>query len=694
MKYFLILIISSIVISPAFAVPYVFDDELIVEEYVKGFKGSIQFAFVGNDILVLQKAGDVRLIRDGELQAEPVLHVDVATRNEQGLLGIGVLDSKVYLYFSEAESDKGQIIANRVYKYDWDGKNLINPILVHELPVNEKPQHLGGPMVTTPEGKLLLIIGDADRNGVLQNYESGKVDDSGIILHVNFDESVLKPSESSNAIEHYYAMGIRNSYGITVDPITGKIWDTENGPVYFDEVNLVEPKFNSGWELIQGPATEEQIKSLPKFYDFEYSDPEFSWERTVAPTGLTFVQSNYFEEYSDYLLVGGFHTNNIYKFKLNSERTGFIFEQPELQDLVQNEDDPNEEIIFGIGFNGVTDLKFGPDGYLYVLSVFDRTIYRVMPLPDEQRIVTVAIPDWFKINAKWWTEDKITDLDFINAVEFLLTRGFITVSTVNSEKNNDNIIPNWIKEESRNWVNQKISDYEFVKALEFLIQSGVIKVHENILRCNILPQPNIDYSRCDLSGRDLSNNNLFNANFQNAQLVGSVLSNSNLFQADFSGANMTGVEIINSNLQRSVFINSELTNSNLKKSSLIEANMEGSNLNNSILVRVDFLGAKLRHTNIQFSNLDDSQLKKVDLTNSNLTGSNLRNVKLRTTILVDAIFNGANLTKADLLNSDLSGASFVEADLSFSNLKLVKNKEAANFKDAITEGCEYCPKPK
>ena len=218
-----------------------------------------------------------------------------------------------------------------------------------------------------------------------------------------------------------------------------------------------------------------------------------------------------------------------------------------MQDLVQNEDDPNEEIIFGIGFNGVTDLKFGPDGYLYVTSVFDGTIYRVMPLPDEQRIVTVAIPDWFKINAKWWTEEKITDLDFINAVEFLLTKGFITVSTVNFEKNNDNIIPNWIKEESRNWANQKITDLEFVKVLEFLIQSGVINVDENILRCNILPQPNIDYSRCDLSGRDLSNNNLFNANFQNAQLVGSVLSNSNLFKADFSGANMTGVEIINSN---------------------------------------------------------------------------------------------------------------------------------------------------
>ena len=53
-------------------------------------------------------------------------------------------------------------------------------------------------------------------------------------------------------LNKYYAYGIRNSFGIDFDPVTGKLWDTENGPGYGDEINLVEPGFNSGWSKVQG----------------------------------------------------------------------------------------------------------------------------------------------------------------------------------------------------------------------------------------------------------------------------------------------------------------------------------------------------------------------------------------------------------------------------------------------------------
>ena len=70
----------------------------------------------------------------------------------------------------------------------------------------------------------------------------------------------------------YYVYGIRNSFGLDFDPVTGNLWDTENGPFFGDEINLVKPGFNSGWAEVQGvwPITNYSllIKDLPKGYYF------------------------------------------------------------------------------------------------------------------------------------------------------------------------------------------------------------------------------------------------------------------------------------------------------------------------------------------------------------------------------------------------------------------------------------------
>jgi len=117
-------------------------------------------------------------------------------------------------------------------------------------------------------------------------------------------------------------MGIRNSFGIAVDPITGNIWDTENGFNDYDEINLMKPKTNSGWPKVQGPANEIEYELLESYQGFEYSDPEFSWQSSIAPTVIIFVNSELFNEYRDSVLVGDSNSGTIYKFKLNSERTG------------------------------------------------------------------------------------------------------------------------------------------------------------------------------------------------------------------------------------------------------------------------------------------------------------------------------------------------------------------------------------
>jgi len=321
-------------------------------------------------------------------------------------------------------------------------------------------------------------------------------------LIVSEDESVLRPSESENPLEYYYAMGIRNSFGLAVDPITNNLWDTENGPISYDEINLVEPKFNSGWAKIMGPGSEEQKNTLPKFYGYKYSDPEFSWEQTVTPTAITFVNSNLFKEYQDYVLVGDFNTGTIYKFKLNEERTEFVFDEPTLKDLVLNIGDPRDEIIFATGYGGVSDLEFGPDGFLYVVSLGDGAIYKIKPISDFSSSFNFIIPHWFKNTAGWWHSDKISNEDFLNSLQFLIKKEIIEIPKTFAVDKGSSEIPKWVKEDSGKWASDEIPDNEFGEIIQYLVKEKLVKLYFE--RCTQLQQPGADLSGCDFSGIELS----------------------------------------------------------------------------------------------------------------------------------------------------------------------------------------------
>lgn len=346
--------------------PKINDDDLVVEVYVKGIPNNpTTMTFVGNDILVLQRYdGLVRLIRDGSLQDRPVLDVAVARDGERGMLGITSIGTTVYVYFTASDVDSGKAIENRIYKYEWNGKDLVSPILLKTLP-SDNYYHNGGAM-TNFDGQVYAVIGDNGNYGRLQNRATDWKNDTSVILRVD------PPGP-------YYAMGVRNSFGITFDPQTGNLWDTENGDDDNDEINLVPENFNSGWIEIMGPAKNQtQIDLLPKYGNFVYSDPEFTWQKPVAPTGISFVKSDILN-YSDSVFVGDCNNGNLYRFKLNSDRTGFVFESPELSDKVLNTDESMDEILFGTGFGCMTDIEVGPDGLVYIVSLSDEKIYRLVP---------------------------------------------------------------------------------------------------------------------------------------------------------------------------------------------------------------------------------------------------------------------------------------------------------------------------
>ena len=174
-------------------------------------------AFIdNNNILVLEKGGQVRLVSNGVLQDKPVLQVSVDTESERGLLGIAIMNSSngrndiatasttninnnnnkiVFLYYTESN---GEDLQNRVYRYNWNGQTqiLINPTLILDLPALPGPNHDGGKLAIGPDHYLYAIIGDLNHRGKLQNIKDGPdPDNTSVIFRV-------KPNDGSAPMDN------------------------------------------------------------------------------------------------------------------------------------------------------------------------------------------------------------------------------------------------------------------------------------------------------------------------------------------------------------------------------------------------------------------------------------------------------------------------------------------------------------
>ncbi len=159
-----------------------------------------------------------------------------------------------------------------------------------------------------------------------------------------------------------------------------------------NEINLVEPGFNSGWNKVQGiwnRVTDDRFNASDINYnpsdlvDFDgkgkYRSPEFVWKYTVGPTALKFLNSDKLgKQYENDLFVGSVNNGNIYHFKLNQNRTGLLLDGP-LVDRVADTDNELDSVIFARDLGIVTDLKVGPDGYLYFVVYNEGKIYRILP---------------------------------------------------------------------------------------------------------------------------------------------------------------------------------------------------------------------------------------------------------------------------------------------------------------------------
>lgn len=381
--------------------PVLHDDMLALELVVEGLDLPTSMRFLDDGtILVLEKNnGQVRVVSDGKLLDEPAIDVEVATAVEQGLLGIAIWngenDTSVFLYLTENYEDKTR---NVIYKYIYDEneKTLENMTLVLELPGEPGPFHNGGKLATGPrDGYLYAVIGDVSSGGgILDNQIPGRPpNDKSVILRVDRDSGTpvednpfYNYTGSMEKLHQYYAYGIRNSFGMEFDPMTGKLWMTENGDNVYDEINIVEPGFNSGWHKIMGPIVRTNMtieNDLIIFDSAKYGDPIFSWYAPVGVTDIEFLNSTKLgEKYDDNVFVGDINNGNLYFFEVNGNRTGVTFHDPRLLDLVadpvkEGEDSELSSLILGDGFGRITDIESGPDGLLYIMTYEDGKIYRL-----------------------------------------------------------------------------------------------------------------------------------------------------------------------------------------------------------------------------------------------------------------------------------------------------------------------------
>src|SRR5215204_5995613 len=415
------------------------DPKLKIELVTSGLDFPTTMAFLGpDDFLILEKAGTVKRVTNGVILDKPLLQVDVSVKDERGLLGIAVSEKKnlnddidsgtsiknknishnVFLYYVVCK-EKNTGCENRIYRYDLDNQRnvLINPKLLLGIPSFPDPSHIGGIIDIGPDENLYFTVGNFQNTipsevyrTKTQNFEDGEpVDGRAGILRITQD---CKPVGVEGIIGNeyplnlYYAYGVKNSFGIDFDPVTEKLWFTENGPSFGDEINLAEPGSNSGSDKLYGiwesndlgdrvknkkgeyvTVVEDNPKDLVYFNGKgHYSPPKFIWGKTVAPTALLFLDSDKLgSQYQNDMFVGSADGGRIFHFDLNDKRDGLVLKDS-LTDKIAIDKTEFKDILFAEGFSIITDLKQGPDGYPYIVSGLKQSktakfgaVFRIVP---------------------------------------------------------------------------------------------------------------------------------------------------------------------------------------------------------------------------------------------------------------------------------------------------------------------------
>ena len=330
----------------------------------------------GGDRLVTERPGRLRLIRDGQLVAEPIAGTPaVWARGQGGLLEVAphpqfAENRLLYISYSKPSED-GRTATTALMRAKLDGMQLVD---AQELFVAEAwsraGQHFAGRIVFDGKGHLFLSVGDrgAPPSGDLERHPAQDPSNhQGTILRFNEDGSV--PADNpfvgrEGFRPEIWSYGHRNPPGLAMDAATGTLYDTEHGPRGGDELNRIEPGKNYGWPVITyginysgTPITEERTRP-------GMEQPLHYWVPSIATSGLVIYRGDAFPAWRGHALVGGLAGEQIAHVVLDGGKATAT------------------EVLLQKQLGRVRDLRTGPDGAVYVVVDTDgagRSIVKLVP---------------------------------------------------------------------------------------------------------------------------------------------------------------------------------------------------------------------------------------------------------------------------------------------------------------------------
>ena len=328
-----------------------------ITEVAAGLDHPWSIAFLPDgSMLVTERAGRLRLIKDGKLQAAPIAGVPpVHTGSQAGLFDV-VLHPKYpenqILYLTYA-SGTNAANGTRVARARFDGVALQDfKVIFEATPLKDTNNHYGARMAFLPDGTFALTIGDGfEYREKAQDLSSHL----GKTVRLNDDGSVPQDNPFLNragALPEIFALGHRNQQGLTFDAQTGFLYEHEHGPQGGDELNIIRPGHNYGWPVITYAMDYSGAYVSPFKARKGMDQPIVQWTPSIAPSGLAIYRGDKFPAWNGDAFVGALAFKYLARVDLDESGENVLGQQRLLTDLKAR----------------IRDVRVSPDGYIYVTT--------------------------------------------------------------------------------------------------------------------------------------------------------------------------------------------------------------------------------------------------------------------------------------------------------------------------------------
>jgi glucose/arabinose dehydrogenase len=347
----------------------------------------------GRTMLVTERPGRLRVVRDGVLDPTPVAGIPklnaayIGGLNDVALHPEFAQNQLVYISYAK-DGNRGATLAVARGRFDGSALTDVRDIFVAEAwesggSANERGGTFGGRMLFGPDGRLYLTVGDRDvrvlsDDPTVRSRAQSLRSHTGKVLRLQDDGSVPKDNPfvgRANALPEIFTYGHRNPYGLTFHSESGALWECEFGPMGGDELNVLIAGRNYGWPRVSlGRNYSGKLVSEQPWWQPGIEMPAYFWNPSVNPTNLLFYTGSLFPEWRGNLFVSGLGSKQIQRLTVNKQ--GLVIGQP-------------ESLLGQLGLR-FRDIRQGPDGALYVLTEgrpagnddADGALLRIEPAPE------------------------------------------------------------------------------------------------------------------------------------------------------------------------------------------------------------------------------------------------------------------------------------------------------------------------